>query len=154
MLNIFANIFATRSNSDQLLSISISWPAIFLAVVAAMAIGSIWYGPLFGKKWMKLVGLKKGESSPTVPMLIMLGLAIVQVFVLAHFITYTSYFYPNYSDLSAGLMTGLWAFIGFVMPVLVSNAVFGKGSMELLKINLGNQLITLLTVGAILGTVH
>lgn len=154
MLNVIAHAGSVASNANGELSVSVSWLAVFLAVVAAMAIGSIWYGPLFGKKWMKLVGLKRGDASPVGPMLIMLALAFVQVYVIAHFVTYTAYFYPTYSDLSVGLLTGLWGLVGFVVPVLVSNAVFGKGSMELLKINLGNQLITLLAIGAILGTVN
>jgi hypothetical protein len=136
------------------LSVSVSWLGIFLAVVAAMVIGSIWYGPIFGKKWMKILKLKRGESSPTGPMLIMLALSIIQAFVVAHFIVYVSYFYPTYSDLSVGLLTGLWAFVGFVLPALVSKSVFEKGSVDLLKINLGNQLVTLAAIGAILGTVN
>lgn len=134
-------------------TVSINWLGFVLAVVAAMVIGSVWYGPLFGKKWMKIVGLKMGESSPLKPMLIMLGLVIVQVFVLAHLIAYSGYFYPDYSGLSVGLLTGLWAFVGLIVPALVSKAIFEKGSTELLKINLGNQLITLLAIGAILGAV-
>ncbi len=154
MLNIFAHMDKIAIDSSGSLSVSVSWLGIFLAVVAAMAIGSIWYGPLFGKKWMKLVGLKRGESSPTGPMLVMLGLAIIQAFVVAHFIVYVGYFYPDYSGLSVGLLTGLWTFVGLIVPALVSKAIFEKGSMELLKINLGNQLITLLAIGAILGTVN
>jgi hypothetical protein len=154
MLGLIANMDLISINNEGAISVSVSWLGIAAAVVAAMAIGSIWYGPLFGKKWMKLVGLKRGQSSPVGPMLIMLGLAIVQAFVLAHFIAYASYFYPDTSNPTIGLLTGLWAFIGFVVPVLVSNAVFAKGSMELLKINLGNQLITLLVIGTILATVH
>ena len=154
MLNILAH---GGPANDYLLSspsVEVSWLGIALAVVAAMAIGTIWYGPLFGKKWMKLVNLKKGSASPTAPMLIMLALAIIQAFVIAHFIVYVSYFYPTYSELSVGLLTGLWGFIGFVAPVLISNTVFAKGSVELLKINLGNQVITLAAIGAILGTVN
>lgn len=151
------NLLARMSDiSDSVIynpDVSISWAGVALAVVAAMAIGSIWYGPLFGKKWMKLVNFKKGSASPAGPMLIMLALAIIQAFVLAHFIIYVGYFYIGYSELVIGLLTGAWAFVGFVVPVLVSNTVFAKGSVELLKINLGNQLITLLAIGAILGTV-
>lgn len=154
MLSILATIDLISVSPDGAIKVSVSWLGIVLAVVAAMIIGSVWYGPLFGKKWMKLVGLKRGQSSPTGPMLIMLGLAIVQAFVLAHFIAYTAYFYPDISNPTIGLLTGFWAFLGFVLPVLVSNAVFAKGSMELLKINLGNQFITLLVIGTILSTVH
>lgn len=153
MFGILASMNLVSVSSEGNINVSVSWFGILVAVIAAMAIGTVWYGPLFGKKWMKLVGLKRGQSSPTGPMLIMLGLAIIQAFVLAHFIAYTEYFYPDTANLSIGLLTGLWAFLGFVMPVLVSNAIFAKGSMELLKINLGNQLATLLVIGAILGTV-
>ncbi len=155
MLNILAH--ADEAVRDYALSspeVSVNWLGIALAVIVAMAIGTLWYGPVFGKKWMKLVGLKKGASSPVGPMLIMLGLCVIQAFVLAHFIIYVSYFYTGYSDLSVGLLTGAWTFVGFVAPVLISNAVFAKGSMDLLKINLGNQLITLLAIGAILATVN
>ncbi|HEX5797125.1 MAG TPA: DUF1761 domain-containing protein [Candidatus Saccharimonadales bacterium] len=136
-------------------AVSVSWLGIILAVAAAMVIGSIWYGPLFGKRWMQLVKLsKKDVGNPVGPMLVMVVLAFVQVLILAHFINYVGYFYPDYSELATGVLTGLWAFVGFVVPVLVSNAVFAKGSMELLKMNLGNQLVTLLAIGAILGTVN
>ncbi len=154
MLSILAHGDAAKEYVLGSPSVEVSWLGILLAVIAAMAIGSLWYGPLFGKQWMKLVKFKKGTASPLKPMLIMLGLAIVQAFVLAHFIVYVNYFYPEYSELSVGLLTGAWAFVGLVLPTLTSKAVFEKGSMELLQINLGNQLVTLLAIGAILGTVN
>lgn len=157
MLNIFAH-GGVKDSADYLATsgeVSVSWLGILLAVVAAMAIGTLWYGPIFGKKWTKLVKLNpKTAGSPVAPMLIMTALAIIQAFVLAHFIVYVGYFYPDYSTLSVGLLTGAWAFAGFVAPVLISNTVFAKGSVDLLKINLGNQLITLLAIGAILGSVN
>jgi len=142
----------TAANTD----VSISWLAIVLAVIAAMAIGSIWYGPLFGKRWLKLVGLTKKDTGKgwQGPMIVMLGLAVLQAFVLSHFIAYTADFYGEFSKLAIGVITGLWAFVGFVAPVLVSNALFSKGSVELLKLNLGNQLVTLIVIGAIIGAVN
>lgn len=154
MLNILAHLDKITVDASGNLSVSVSWLGILLAVIAAMVIGSIWYGPLFGKKWMKIVKRKRGESSPTGPMLIMLALSIVQVFVISHFIVYVAYFYPTYSDVSVGLLTGLWAFVGFVLPALASKTIFEKGSLDLLKINLGNQLITLAAIGVILGAVN
>jgi hypothetical protein len=154
MINILASTGLISMDLYGNPAVSINWLGALLALVAAMAIGSIWYGPLFGKRWMKLVGLKRGDSSPLAPMLIMLVLSAVQVFIMAHFIAYSGYFYPDYSGVTTGLLTGLWAFVGFVIPLLVSNTIFSKGSTELLKINLGNQLVTLLVIGAILGAVN
>ena len=34
--------------------------AILFCTVLSMVLGSIWYGPLFGKPWMKMMGIKKG----------------------------------------------------------------------------------------------
>ncbi len=132
--------------------VSVSWLAIFLATLAAMVIGSLWYGPLFGKKWMKLAGLKKKdiEGGSWWPMAAMIGLALVQAVILAHFIAYTANFYFDFEGWVVGLLTGFWAFAGFVAPVLISNTMFAKGSNELLKINLGNQFVTLLVIGVIL----
>lgn len=133
--------------------VTISWLGIFLATLAAMVIGTIWYGPLFGKKWMKLVGLKKKDMDQASwwPMVAMTGLALAQAIILAHFIGYAANFYFDFSKLTVGILTGLWAFAGFVAPVLISNTLFSKGSTELLKINLGNQFVTLLVIGAVLG---
>lgn len=152
MFNVIAHSDAASVLSSP--EVSISWLGIFLAVVAAMAIGSIWYGPLFGKKWMKIVNHKKGSDSPVGPMIGMLALAIIQAFVLAHFIKYVGYFYSDYSDLSVGALTAAWLFIGFVVPVLVSLTLFEKRSKDLLYINLGNQFVTLLAIGLILSSVN
>lgn len=32
--------------------------AVLVCGVAALVIGSIWYGPLFGKAWMKIMGVE------------------------------------------------------------------------------------------------
>jgi len=146
------------SDSSTYLSsgeVSVSWTGIFLATVAAMVIGSIWYGPLFGKKWMKIVGLKKKDMQQDSrwPMVAMLGLALAQAVILAHFIAYAGNFYLDFDGWVVGALTGLWAFAGFVTPVLISNTMFAKGSTELLKINLGNQFVTLLVIGVILGSI-
>ena len=34
----------------------VNWIAIVVCVVAAMALGFVWYGPLFGKLWLELMG--------------------------------------------------------------------------------------------------
>lgn len=156
MLSYLAH--AGLSDSGTYLSsseVSVSWLAIGVATVAAMVIGSLWYGPLFGKQWMKAAGLKKKDTEGSWwPMVAMLGLALAQAVILAHFIAYTANFYFDFDGWVVGALTGLWAFAGFVAPVLISNTMFSKGSTELLKINLGNQFITLLVLGVILGSIN
>lgn len=134
--------------------ISIDWTAIAVAVIAAMAIGSIWYGPLFGKRWMKLVKLNKKDADKNwkKPMLAMLVLAILQAVILAHFVFYAKYYYTETSDLTIGILTGFWLWAGFVLPVIGGNYLFARKPMELIQIDLGNYFVTLIAMGAILAT--
>lgn len=39
----------------------LNWLAVIAATIVTMALGTVWYGPLFGKKWMQLEGLTKKE---------------------------------------------------------------------------------------------
>jgi hypothetical protein len=37
----------------------INWGAILVSVLASILIGSIWYGPLFGKIFMREIGMDR-----------------------------------------------------------------------------------------------
>ena len=54
----------------------INWIAVLVAAVSAFMIGGIWYGPLFGKKWMELVG-KTEEDIKDANMLMIYGPVLV-----------------------------------------------------------------------------
>ena len=41
--------------------IETNWIGVILAAISAMVVGYVWYGPLFGKPWMKLVGITKED---------------------------------------------------------------------------------------------
>ena len=40
----------------------LDWLAVLVATAAAMALGFIWYGPLFGKAWARASGLAMGSK--------------------------------------------------------------------------------------------
>jgi hypothetical protein len=134
--------------------VNVNFWALIAATAAAMAIGSIWFGPLFGEKWLKLVGLKKKDTQDSwqLPMVTMLVMAFVQAYVLRHFIVYASYFYSDYSELGIGLVTALWLFVGLILPLILSSNMFARRPKELTYMEAGNQLVTLLVMGAILAT--
>lgn len=127
--------------------------AVLAAVAATMAVGFVWYGSaLFGKTWQKLVGLSDKdikESNTVTPLVTMLLLAVVEVFVLLHFVTYAQFFYPEYSRLSIGILTALWAWSGFVAPAMVGAYMFARRRKKLLAIDAGYQLVVIV-ISAIL----
>lgn len=128
----------------------------YLAVVVAallggMALGFIWFGPLFGKQWMKLVGMdqkkmddakKKGMGKTYV--LSTLG-SLVMAYVLSYFMSYA-----QASTVLHGLQVAFWAWLGFVATTMLNNVLFGNKSWKLYKIEAGYQLVALLIMGVVL----
>lgn len=127
--------------------------AILLAVAANMVIGFVWYAPqLLGGEWMRLNGLtrKQTQQNRTMPILIMLVLAFLEAYVLRHFVVYVGEAYPTYSAVSVGFLTGLWIWVGFVLPVMGANYLFAQRRKKLLAIDIGYYLVALPIMGMIL----
>lgn len=125
---------------------------ILLAGVASMVVGFVWYGPLFGKPWSKLMGwdaksmdkIKKEMNMGKTYGASFVG-SLVMAFVLAQLLGITK------SDtLVAGAMMGFWAWLGFVAPVQFTDVLFGEKNINLFYINTGYQLASLLAMGAVL----
>lgn len=67
----------------------VNWIAVIAAAVSAFVLGGLWYGPLFGKKWMALVGLSEEQARSGSPAMIFGGafvLSLVAAFVFAMFL--------------------------------------------------------------------
>jgi len=70
---------------------SISLLGVLLSAVAAMLIGSVWYGPLFGKPWMKSMNMTKKDMENAQEgmwkiYLIAFVNGLVSYWVFAHFV--------------------------------------------------------------------
>ncbi|TSC86642.1 MAG: hypothetical protein G01um10147_854 [Microgenomates group bacterium Gr01-1014_7] len=121
-----------------------------ISAVAAMVVGSLWYGPLFGKAWMKLVGISKDDvNKKDIPKMygtMFIG-ALIEAYILSLFIHYAGAF-----NLILGAKTGLWAWLGFVATTMIGNYMFAKRPMNLYFIDAGYALANLLVMGAILGS--
>lgn len=62
--------------------IAVNYVAILVATIAGMAIGAMWYGPVFGKYWMRLTGLtpESMKAMPLTPWQAM-GLGFIAMFI-------------------------------------------------------------------------
>lgn len=129
--------------------IQVNWVAIILSAIAAMVVGMVWYGPLFGKMWMGLTGMRMTEEgkkqAPKMYAVMFLGV-IVEAFILSHFIHYAGAY-----SLMLGFKTGVWAWLGFVAPVMLGNYMFTKKPLNLYFIDAGYALVNLVIMGAIIG---
>ncbi len=134
--------------------VPINYFAILLCGVAAMILGYLWYGPLFGKKWSKMVGLTKEKEETTKKEMpkaygLMFVSSLVMAYVLAHFIWYAA---PGYLTLFIAMKTAVWAWIGFIAMYAFSKFLFNveKKPWSLLAIDTGYYLVSLLVMSVIL----
>jgi hypothetical protein len=131
----------------------INYWAVLVAALASMIIGSIWHGPLFGQKFMQAMGMDKWSPEEQEKMkksmvrsyILQFIASLVMFFILSWYITTGVKF-----GLVGGLANAFALWLGFVVPLSLSNAIWG-GKMILFWINIGGMLITLLTAGVIIG---
>ncbi len=136
-------------------TVDVQWMALLVAVIINMVVGAIWYSPvMFGKAWQKFIGKTDKQLSETAKgaYIYAVVMALVQSFVLKHFVTYATVFYPSYSNLEIGLFTGAWIWIGFVATSVGLSYIFAARRKKLLLIDAGYHLVVLMINGALLAT--
>lgn len=129
--------------------------AVIIAAIANMVMGFLWYGPIFGKQWIKMMGItqqqmeeakKKGMTQSYI--IASIG-SLVTAWALAE-LTVLAGSYFSLGGVSAGLKAG---FIGWLFTLLVLlNSVAWEGkSWNLWLLNAGYYLTAFLVMGAIIG---
>ncbi len=138
------------------MEIVINYWAVLLCVVMSIVLGSLWYGPLFGKQWMRLAGIQKPESmTPAIKKSMIQSYVIMAVgslfmaFVLAHFLFYASAF-TRMVGIEAGLQGSLWVWLGFVAPVTIGSVLWESKPWKYWFITAGYYLVSLSIMGVIL----
>jgi len=113
------------------------------AVAASFIFGFLWYGPIFGKIWADLMGLKKGEckSKPWSLPLTLLG-TVLTTFVLAYFVQ----IYKPYCAYGAAFF--IW--LGFYLPRLAGSMAWEGWSWKLFVLNAAYYFLNLQLITAIL----
>lgn len=132
----------------------INYVAVLLAGVVSMVVGFLWYGPLFGKPWMKEKGItpesmKTSQSELGQLYGMSFVLSLITAFVLTHVMTLSEYFY-HYAPLTTGLNTAFWMWLGFIMPVQMTATLFGNKNWKLFGIDTGYQLAFVLAMAVVI----
>ena len=121
--------------------------------VFAMMFGALWYGPFFGKIWMRINGVDEAEAgnrmgmnAKTAPLyLVQFVLTLFQLFVLAHLVGYTAF---------SGMLSAFWVWAGFVLPTTAGTCMWTneprKMAWSRFFIQSGYQLVCFLVFGIIL----
>lgn len=134
----------------------INYVAIVVCAVISMIVGAVWYGPLFGKKWMEIVGVDAQDKKAREKMQKSAGPLYFIQFVLVLFQLYVlSYYIKGWRDVS-GVTNALWIWGAFVMPTIAGSAMWTNDKPKVVKarflIQSGYQLVLFILFGFILGT--
>ncbi len=126
---------------------------VVAAAIASFIIGAIWYGPLFGRKWMSLMGwgkMKKGDidkmkkSAGKGYATGFIGFLVLS-YVLAYFLDVT-----QTTTIAAGMQIAFLAWLGFVATVTAGSVIWEGKSKDLYFLNNAYQLVSMLVMSAIL----
>lgn len=133
------------------MDVPVNYLAVVVAAAAQIALGFVWYGPLFGKKWAHVSGIsmEKMQKPPVSTMILMAMGALVMALVLQQALVLAA-FYLQTSGISAGLMAGFWNWLGFIAPVTMGVVLWEGKSWTLWAINSGYYLVGLSLMGSIL----
>ncbi|HWZ82189.1 MAG TPA: DUF1761 domain-containing protein [Terriglobales bacterium] len=127
---------------------------VLVASVATMVIGFLWYSPvLFARPWMRLMGYDPDDKAKLAEMQkgagkmygITFVATVLSAVVLAKIIDLTSV-----NTILYGMKVGVGVWLGFVMTVQLTGALFTRQPMKLFLINTGYQLVCYMAMGAIL----
>lgn len=132
-------------------TVTINYLAVVGAAVLSMVIGSLWYGPIFGKMWLGLMGFgpEKMEEMKKKNMSKLYACALVgslaTAYVLAHFVSVW-----GAVDISGAFQLAFWIWLGFVATVMLSSVLWEGKSWKLYCLNAAYQLVTLFGMALVL----
>ena len=135
----------------MVLMLEVNYLAVLVSAIISMIIGFLWYGPLFGKQWMALMGFKvkdmekaKEKGMMTSYLAAFIG-ALLMAFVLAHVIVAF-----EATTILEGIQGGFWVWLGFIVTTMLGSVLWEGKSIKLFWLNSIHSLVVLAITGAIL----
>ncbi len=124
------------------LDFNVNLLAVLIAGIAGMVVGWLWYGPLFGKVWMKLsnmskkdmdVAKKKGMGKLYLAALIA---TLISSYVLALFIGTVG------TGLNSALLVAFFVWLGFIATIQLSPVLWQNQPVSLFILNAAYYLVS------------
>ena len=130
---------------------NINLVGVVVAGLAGMVAGVLWYGPLFGKAWVKLMGFtkeameeakKKGMMSSYA-----LGLAgqLATAYALSFLVASSLQYFGGFSYALI-----FWVWLGITLPLHMTGVIWEGKSWKLFALNSGYSLVQLLVMGGVI----
>ena len=135
------------------MDVQVNYLAVFLAMASSMAVGAFWYAQgVFGKTWFKLARIEPPKKGDPIwkPMVTTAVVSLITAYVLAHVAYLSNQYFAN-SFLQDSLSTAFWLWLGFTAARFITHDAFEGRPMQLTAINLGNEFVTIMVMGLVIG---
>ena len=123
---------------------AVSLVATLVATILGFFLGALWYGPLFGARWMALVGLSRDQARREVNPTVAYGLTFVLGFIASY--TFGLYVGPN-PGRSFAIVCGAAVGLCWVATSLATNYLFEGRPASLIAINAGYHAVRFTLIG-------
>jgi hypothetical protein len=124
---------------------SVNWLAVIVGTVVSMALGALWYGPLFGRTWLRLIG-KSAEEIEGDPLDYLK--TAVAAFVAMLFLN-LMVFSLGTNGFVNGMVVGALTFIGFGATMTFVYTTFEGPKEKVWLLYAAYQLVVFVIMGAV-----
>jgi hypothetical protein len=131
--------------------VNVDWVTVIVAAIAAFVVGMLWYSPaLFGKKYMKIMGvnekdMSKNKDKMTGIMAQAFVVEVIMAYVLIHVFAYS-----QASSIADAVQGAIWLWLGFIATTTYMGVLYEKKSMDWFIMTAGHYLFVLIAMGIVI----
>jgi ABC-type transporter Mla maintaining outer membrane lipid asymmetry permease subunit MlaE len=135
--------------------ITINYWAVLVAAAANIVVGTLWYGPLFGKAWKRMMGFTDEamrQMKMTVKGAYLGGIvtALLIAYVLAHDAFVWGSFFGAEATFGFALSLAFWVWLGYVVTTQAGSVLWEGRPWKLFFLNAAQSLVSLIVMASIL----
>lgn len=130
----------------------INYWAVIVAALSSFIVGWMWYGPLFGKAWMRLHNFSKEdvvEGSLSMPVILVINYIATALAALA-----LAMFLGAEANAGFGIFAGLMIALFWIGTSRLNDVLYERKPWGLFLINVGYYIVIYVIMGALIGAWH
>ena len=125
--------------------LALNWWAILVATLSSFVLGGLWYGPLFGKRWLRALGKSEYDLTPSaVPFVIAFVTSFITCLAIAWLVSLL-----EINTWQQGALFGLIVGVAFIACSSISDGAFCRFSWALLVIQAVYRVLFCVIAGVI-----
>ena len=129
----------------------VNYLAVLVSTISAMVLGSLWYGPILGKQWMKENNITQEEIKASGPMWKPIVVTAI-MYVIASF--GLSMYLGENPDIAFGAFAGFATAFFWIGTSKFNNVTYENQSKKLWLIHFGYDILVYTIMGIVIGAIQ